>query len=48
VCQPENAADLLKKITGPKGDVRPFEAVLETTIAGGVPLATHLVTIRIH
>jgi len=48
VCQPENAAELLKKITGPKGDVRPFEAVLETTIAGGVPLATHLVTIRIH
>jgi hypothetical protein len=48
VCQPENAADLLKRITGPKGDVRPFEAVLETTIGGGVPLATHLVTIRVH
>jgi hypothetical protein len=48
VCRPETAAELLKKITGPKGEIRPFEAVLETTIGGGVPLQTHLVTIRVH
>jgi hypothetical protein len=48
VCRPETAAELLRKITGPKGDIRPFEAVLQTTIGGGVPLQTHLVTIRVH
>lgn len=48
VCQPETAATLLKKITGPKGEIRPFEAVLQTTIGGGVPLQTRLVTIRVH
>jgi hypothetical protein len=48
VCRPESAADLLKQITGPRGEIRPFEALLETTIGGGVPLQTHLVTIRVH
>ncbi len=48
VCQPETAALLLKKITGPKGEIRPFEAVLQTNIGGGVPLQTRLVTIRVH
>ena len=48
VCRPETASELLKRITGPKGEIRPFEAVLETTIGGGVPLQTHLVTIRVH
>lgn len=48
VCQPETAAELLKKITGPKGEIRPFEAVLETTIRGGVPIQTRLVTIHVH
>lgn len=48
VCRPESAADLLRQITGPKGEIRPFEAVLETTIGGGVPLQTRMVTIRIH
>jgi hypothetical protein len=48
VCEPETAGELLKKITGPKGEIRPFEALLETTIGGGVPLQTHLVTIRVH
>jgi hypothetical protein len=48
VCQPDTAAELLKKVTGPKGEIRPFEAVLQTTIGGGVPLQTHLVTIRVH
>lgn len=48
VCQPDTVAALLKKITGPKGEIRPFEAVLQTTIGGGVPLQTRLVTIRVH
>lgn len=48
VCNPETTVDLLKQITGPKGEIRPFEAVLHTTIGGGVPLQTRLVTIRVH
>jgi hypothetical protein len=48
VCRPETAGELLKKITGPKGDIRPFEAVLETTIRGGVPLQTRMVAIHVH
>ena len=48
VCRPDSTADLLRQITGPKGDIRPFEALLETTIGGGVPLQTRLVTIRVH
>lgn len=48
VCHPETAAELLKQITDSKGQIHPFEAVLETTIGGGVPLETHLVTIRVH
>jgi hypothetical protein len=48
VCNPDTAGQLLKKITGAKGELRPFEAVLQTTIGGGVPLQTRLVTIRVH
>ncbi|HVT99913.1 MAG TPA: hypothetical protein VHE33_20605 [Acidobacteriaceae bacterium] len=48
VCDPDSVAGLLKKISGPKGEIRPFEAVLQTTVGGGVPFATRLVTIRIH
>jgi hypothetical protein len=48
VCDPDSVALLLRKITGPKGEIRPFEAVLQTTIGGGVPLQTRLVTIRVH
>jgi hypothetical protein len=48
VCQPDTVALLLKTITGPRGEIRPFQAVLQTTIGGGVPLQTRLVTIRVH
>jgi hypothetical protein len=48
VCNPETTAELLKQIIGPKGEIRPFEAVLHTTIGGGVPLQTRLITIRVH
>jgi hypothetical protein len=48
MCRPESADELLKQITGSNGEIRPFEAVLETTIGGGVTLQTHLVTLRVH
>jgi hypothetical protein len=48
VCRPDSTAALLRQITGPKGEIHPFEAVLETMIGGGVPLQTRLVTIRVH
>ncbi len=48
VCRPDSTAELLGQITGPKGEIHSFEAVLETTIGGGVPLQTRLVTIRVH
>ena len=48
VCSPDTVAELLKHISGPHGEIRPFEAVLQTSIGGGVPLQTHLVTVRVH
>jgi hypothetical protein len=47
MCRPENVAEILKQVTGPKGEIRPFEAVVQTTVGGGVALETHLVTLRI-
>jgi hypothetical protein len=48
VCRKDTLAELLRHIVGPKGELRPFECVLETTIAGGVPLQARIVTIRVH
>lgn len=48
VCHRETAEQLLAAVTGPRGEIRPFEAVLETTIGGGVPLQTRLVAIHPH
>ena len=39
VCRPETAAELLRQVTGPNGEIRPFEALIETTIPGGVSSA---------
>jgi hypothetical protein len=47
-CRPDSAAELLKQVGAARGAVRPFEALLETSIGGGVPLQTHLVTLRLH
>jgi hypothetical protein len=47
-CHRDTAEQLLAAATGPKGEIRPFEAVLETTIGGGVPLETRLVAIHPH
>jgi hypothetical protein len=46
--RPDGAAELLKAANGPNGKVRPFEALLETTIIGGVPLDVRLITIHVH
>jgi hypothetical protein len=47
-CHRETAELLLTAAAGPHGEIRPFEAVLETTIGGGVPLQTRLIAIHPH
>lgn len=47
-CHRDTAEQLLAAASGPKGEVRPFEAVLETMIGGGVPLQTRMVAIHPH
>ncbi len=46
-CQPESISELLKS-DGFHGQMRHFEALIEVTIRGGVPLQTRLVTVRVH
>lgn len=48
VSRPDSAAELLKAARAPDGEVRPFEALLEATIIGGVPLEIRLVTVHVH
>jgi hypothetical protein len=45
---PETFEPILRTATNAKGEVRPFEAVLETSIRGGVPLQTRLVSLHVH
>lgn len=47
-CRPEDVAGLLRAASFRPGEIRPFEALLETTIVGGVPMETKLITIRTH
>lgn len=47
-CRHEGAAQLLQATRGSDGSIRPFEAVIETKIAGGVPVQTRLVAIHTH
>jgi hypothetical protein len=47
LCRPDGVAEILKQVTGPKGEIRPFEAVVQTAVGGGVALETHLVTLRV-
>jgi hypothetical protein len=44
----ENLAELLKLVTSPAGEIKPFEALLAVTLEGGVPLQSKLVSIRVH
>ena len=47
-CHRETAEQLLAAASGPSGEIRPFEAVLETTIGGGVPMQTRLIALHPH
>ncbi len=44
---PESAAELIKQIA-PDGKVHNFEALLEVSISGGVPLQPKLISLRVH
>lgn len=46
-CRPESAAQLQNAI-GSNGETHPFEALLEVTLSGGVPLQAKIVSIRVH
>jgi hypothetical protein len=45
---PENVDQLFRAAGFTNGSIRPFEALLETTITGGVPVQTKLVTVHTH
>jgi hypothetical protein len=47
-CHQNTLQAIMQKATNQRGEIRPFEAVLETKIGGGVPLQTRLVTLHIH
>ena len=47
-CRKDSATELLKEVSNPKGDMRPFEALLEVTLEGGVPLQSKLISVRVH
>ena len=44
----DSMAELLKMVSSPTGETRPFEALLAVTLEGGVPLQSKLVSIRVH
>jgi hypothetical protein len=44
----ESLAELLKLVSSPTGEIKPFEALLAVTLEGGVPLQSKLVSIRVH
>ena len=48
VCRKESVAELFKAASFSKGQVRPFEALIEVAIGGGVPLQTKLIAVRAH
>jgi hypothetical protein len=47
-CRPEGLEQLVHAAADPGGTFRPFEAVIETTLGGDVPLRTRLVAIHVH
>lgn len=46
--RPDSLEQLLSSVSGPHGEVRPFEALIETTIGGGVPFQSRLVSVHTH
>ena len=47
-CRRDALQQLLSKVSDAKGEVRPFEAILETQIVGGVPMESRIVTVHVH
>jgi hypothetical protein len=47
-CHPDSLDQLLRAVSGPGGSVRPFEAVIETTLGGEVPIQSRIVALRVH
>jgi hypothetical protein len=47
-CRPEGLEQLVHAAADPGGTFRPFEAVIETTLGGDVPLRSRLVAIHVH
>lgn len=45
---PEDVDELFRAAGFTRGTIHPFEALLETTITGGVPVETRLVTVHTH
>jgi hypothetical protein len=44
----ESLAELLRLVSSPAGEIKPFEALLAVTLEGGVPLQSKLVSTRVH
>jgi hypothetical protein len=47
-CHRDTAEQLVDAARAPNGEIRPFEALLETSIGGGVPLQTRLISLHLH
>jgi hypothetical protein len=47
-CSPERVAELAHAASLSKGEIHPFEAVLEMTLSGGVPLQTKVLSVHVH
>jgi hypothetical protein len=46
-CRNSTVDQLLHRAAGPDGSIRPFEALLQTSIVGGVPMETRLVALHL-
>jgi hypothetical protein len=44
----DTVGELLKAVSSPGGEVRPFEALLGVTLEGGVPLQSKLISVHVH
>ncbi len=47
-CNKESVAELLRALKYTSGEVRPFEAVLEVSVGGGVPLQSRIIMVHAH
>jgi hypothetical protein len=44
----DTLAELVKAVSSPSGEVKPFEALLVVSLEGGVPLQSKLIAVRVH